>query len=145
VRENCRRGNIIKKSTLLLILLVSGALVTEIAVIQELSFCASRSMISIEEIISNPDAWVNRTVLLEGSLFGPMMHIPEYALPWNYGLVSTKPAFTRSVRSIGVLWNSETSYNGRHVVLLGTVRKDDFYSYGHYSFGYYVEAGLVFS
>lgn len=66
---------------------------------------------SITEINSNPSAWVNRKVVVEGKLVGPLGYIPETTPPWNYelyGLNETVETVGKpETVHIGILWNRE--------------------------------------
>jgi hypothetical protein len=79
---------------------------------------------SVDEIVSNPSAWLNRTVLVEGNLSGPRLlrqsptnHSELLFSPWQYNLSSTSA-------SIGVFWSTGVALNGSVVVeVYGVVRK----------------------
>ncbi len=70
----------------------------------------------MDEIALNPSACVNKEVVVEGNLTGPLVFIPENAPPWNYELSSNG---TR----IGVLWNRDDVYNSANVRVSGVVRE----------------------
>ena len=71
---------------------------------------------SVDEIVSNPSAWLNRTVLVEGNLSGPRL-LRHLFSPWQYNLSSTSA-------SIGVFWSTGVALNGSVVVeVYGVVRK----------------------
>lgn len=72
--------------------------------------------ISVNEITSNPSAWLNRTVVVEGNLSGPIFNISRFS-PWQYNLTSA------SAR-IGVFWSMGVGLNGSVAVkVYGVVRK----------------------
>lgn len=61
----------------------------------------------IDEINSNPSAWVNKTVVVEGKLMGPSGYILEETPPWNYELAGPNETIEtlgkRETVGIGVL------------------------------------------
>ena len=73
----------------------------------------------LDIITSDPSAWLNRRVVVEGNLSGPYdVFIPEANIP-PYNYVLNTPS-----GSIGVLWNSSaaTSVNSMKVTVYGVVR-----------------------
>ena len=70
----------------------------------------STSVLNI--IVSDPSAWVNRTVVVEGTI-GSFLTPGFWWPPWNYELSSNGT-------TIGVSWQG-TSYNGENVTVLGVV------------------------
>jgi len=72
---------------------------------------------SVDEIILNPLVWVNKTVVVEGSLSGPMGYIAENAPPWNYQLCSNG--------TLGALWPNSHGhvYSSTIVRIHGVVRQ----------------------
>jgi hypothetical protein len=83
-----------------------------------------RQTTSLDEIVSNPSAWLNRTVLVEGNLSGsrlvrksPTNDSELLFSPWQYNLSS-------SSASIGVFWSTGVALNGSVVVeVYGVVRE----------------------
>jgi hypothetical protein len=84
--------------------------------LNDLLSVAGATYVDIKEINLNPSAWVNKTVVVEGNLTGPLVFITENAPPWNYELSSNG---TR----IGVLWNRDDVYNSANVRVSGVVRQ----------------------
>jgi hypothetical protein len=64
-------------------------------------------------IMSDPSAWVNSTVLVEGIIDPLVMTTGNSVPPWDYALSSN--GYT-----IGVYWQG-TFYNGEYVTVLGVV------------------------
>jgi hypothetical protein len=75
---------------------------------------AAAQKATVEEIMLAPSAWVNKTVVIEGSLTGPLFFAPEVMPPWNYMLSSNG--------TIGVLWTG-AEYDSAFVKVYGVVRK----------------------
>ena len=71
----------------------------------------------LDIITSDPSAWLNRRVVVEGNLSGPYdVFIPEANIP-PYNYVLNTPS-----GSIGVLWNSSNLYSSVKVTVYGVVR-----------------------
>jgi hypothetical protein len=102
-----------KKIVALLILCIMSVVV---ASFELFVFRTTVQATSVDEIAFNPSAWVNKEVVVEGNLTGPLVFIPENAPPWNYELSSNG---TR----IGVLWNRDDVYNSVNVRVSGVVRQ----------------------
>jgi hypothetical protein len=88
------------------------------AVAASLEIFALRSTVeltSVREIMLNPSVWVNKTVVVEGSLCGPMGHVAEDAPPWNFELSSNG--------TIGVVWYDSHMYSSTIVRIRGVVRQ----------------------
>jgi hypothetical protein len=98
-------------------------------------FNPAKQKVSIDQILLNPDAWVNKRVEVEGNFSGPVASIPEEAPPWNYELVSNG--------AIGVAWNSSANYESGVVMVTGIVREETRGSLQSASVVYYIEAGRV--
>ena len=98
-------------------------------------------------INSNPSGWVNRTVVIEGKLSGPSCYIPEDHPPWNYELFGPDETIetigTLETVAIGVLWNGRDQYAFEDVIVIGVVREGHFYSWGHTTVCYYIEAQKI--
>jgi hypothetical protein len=75
-----------------------------------------RQSISLNEITSNPSAWLNRTVVVEGNLSGPMFNMSRFS-PWQYNL-------TYASAKIGVFWSMGVRLNDSVAAkVYGVVRK----------------------
>jgi hypothetical protein len=75
---------------------------------------------SVDEIVTNPSVWVDKTVIVEGDLNGPFLFTPENRPPWNCILRSHT-----SNNSIGVFWNKsnyDAPYDSVNVTVYGVVR-----------------------
>ena len=116
-----------KKVMLLLILCIGTAVVSGVIVLYELSPYAHAIETSIGEVNSNPSVWVNRTVVVEGKLCGPLGFIPEAVPPWNYELFGPNETIETIGKPetvvIGVLWNGEDDYAFEIIRVVGVVRK----------------------
>lgn len=95
-------------------------------------FNPAQQKVSIDQILLNPDAWVNRRVIVEGILAGPALSVPGETLPWNYELVSTG--------TIGVAWNGGTDFLLFEVRVTGIVREETRGGLQQASTVYYIEA-----
>jgi hypothetical protein len=69
---------------------------------------------SLDIIMSNPLAWVNKTVVVQGAL----IKVPPSLLPGNYWLNSSN-----GISQIGVLWNGAIP-NSSQVQIHGVVRQE---------------------
>jgi len=76
---------------------------------------------SVDEINSNPSVWLNRTVLVEGKLWGPLM-IPEFVV-YNYRLFRPNATQKSDKVSIKVLWNGWDEYAFEKVILVGVIKE----------------------
>lgn len=102
--------------------LVFSALACTVLIVVALfihSFLASRFPVSVEtisEIVSDPAAWNNRTVKVEGTIQRTMLGV---VLPFNYWLSDKENQTMR----IGVKWHSDADLSGKNVRVIGVVRK----------------------
>jgi len=74
--------------------------------------------IPISEIVSNPEAWVNKKVRVNGTMIGPLISIPEVKPPYNYWLQDRD----NKTISIGVRYSGELPENSPYVTVVGTVK-----------------------
>lgn len=100
------------------------------------------NMQTLDEINSYPSVWVNRTVVVKGKLWGPLVFagvgIPP---PWNYKLFRPNATQTSEEVFIGVLWNSRDEYAFEKTIVIGVVREGHWSSmWGGHPVGYYIEA-----
>jgi hypothetical protein len=124
-----------RKKAVVLVILCTAFGISAVAAFFELAvFNPAQQKFSIDQILLNPDAWVNKRVEVEGNLSGPVVSTPE-APPWNYQLVSNA--------AIGVAWNSSDNYESGLVMVTGTVRKETTGSLQSASGVYYIEAETV--
>ena len=85
------------------------------------------TLVSIAEITLDPSAWVNRTVVVEGKLNGPIAYITS--IPWYYelsvnGTIESQDAL--GPNCIGVdLGNKGGVYESANVVVIGVVSKGE--------------------
>ena len=100
-------------------------------------FPVPKSMIS--EIISNPTAWENETIKVEGTIQRTAIGIIQ---PFNCWLFDTENQTMR----IGVKWHSESDLSGKNVRVIGVVRKG--YAWVHPDHPgwwiYFIEASSVY-
>jgi hypothetical protein len=101
-----------KKIVALFIIIIASVVVL---LLNPLPFRTVVQITSVDEIMLNPSAWVNKKVLVEGKLNGPLFFIPEDMPPWNYELSSNG--------TIGVRWNGNDIYNYVNVRVYGVVRQ----------------------
>lgn len=106
------------------------------------SFLASRFPVSgdtISEIISDPTAWDNRTVKVDGTIQRTNLGV---VLPFNYWLSDEENQTMR----IGVKWHSEADLSGKNVSVIGVVRKG--YAWVHPDYPgwwvYFIDANSVY-
>jgi hypothetical protein len=77
----------------------------------------TQQVTSINEIVSNPSAWVNRTVVVEGNLSGPMFFMASEYSPYEYELGSESA-------KIGISWSGDNwTKNSVAVTIYGVVRE----------------------
>jgi hypothetical protein len=99
-------------------------------------FNPAQQKFSIDQILLNPNAWVNKRVEVEGNFTGPVVSTPgEVLLPWNYELVSSG--------ANGVAWNSSANYESGVVMVTGIVRERRIGSLQLATVIYYIEAETV--
>jgi len=124
-----------KKAAVLVIVCTALAISAVAAFFELVVFNPAQQRVSINQILLNPDAWVNRRVEVEGNFSGPVLSIPEEAPPWNYELVSNG--------AIGVAWNGSVNYELDDVRVTGIVREETRGSLQSASVVYYIEAETV--
>jgi hypothetical protein len=127
--------NMRKKAVVLVIVCTALAISTVAAFFELVLFNPAQQKVSIDQILLNPDAWVNRRIEVEGNFSGPVVSIPEEAPPWNYELISNG--------AIGVAWNSSANYEFGEVMVTGIVREGTRGSLQSASVVYYIEAERV--
>jgi hypothetical protein len=71
---------------------------------------------TISDIVSNPAAWDNRTVRVQGTIQRTNLGV---VLPFNYWLSDEENQTMR----IGVKWHTEADLSGKNVNVIGVVRK----------------------
>ena len=108
-----------RKDVLVFLALACPVLIAGVAVLIHVfldgHFPVTRDTIS--EIISNPTAWENKTVKVEGTIRAePVIGIIR---PFNYWLSDRENQTMR----IGVKWHSEADLSGKNVRIIGVVRK----------------------
>jgi hypothetical protein len=136
-----------RKVMLLLILLI-GISICGAIVIHEFFPHIYAIATSIGEINSNPSSWVNKMVVVEGKLVGPMGFIPEATPPWNYELLRSNETVEtigkKGTVSIGILWNYMDDYHFENTRVVGVVREGHWlYLYGERPVCYYIEAKRI--
>jgi len=136
-----------RKVMLLLILLI-GISICGAIVIHEFFPHIYAIATSIGEINSNPSAWVNKMVAVEGKLVGPMGFIPETTPPWNYDLFGSNETIETIGRKgaviIGILWDYQDHYSFENTRVVGVVREGHWlYLYGEQPVCYYIEAKKI--
>jgi hypothetical protein len=72
---------------------------------------------TIEIIVSNQQAWENKTIMIQGTMQRIALGI---IYPFNYWLFSDR---NQTVR-IGVSWYTESDLSGNHVIVVGIVTHD---------------------
>jgi hypothetical protein len=91
---------------------------------------------SIGEILQDPSAWVNKTVVVEGNLSGFFLYSPE-DMDWSYKLSSDE-------WTIGVAHISIGDYSSAPARVYGLVRERARYPYPFWHGGrYYIEAEKI--
>lgn len=93
---------------------------------------------TILEIVSNPTAWENKTVRVDGTIQTPALGV---ILPFNYWLYDAENQTLR----IGVKWHSETDLSAKNLEIVGVVRKGYAWIHPDYpgSWVYFVEASSI--
>jgi len=116
-----------RKKAVVWVIVCTALAISAVAAFFELVVFTPDERVSIDQIGLNPDAWVNKEVVVEGNLTGPFI---GYDLIWNFELSSNES-------TIGVRWN------GRE----GTANGSDFYDsvsvkvFGVFTIGRSVERG----
>ena len=130
-----------RKDVLVLLALACPVLIAGVAVLIH-GFLTGRFPVTrntISEIISNPTAWENRTVKVEGTIRRTTLGIVR---PFNYWLSDRE----NQTMCIGVKWHSEADLTGKNVRVIGVVRKG--YSWVHPDhpgwWVYFIEASSVY-
>ena len=94
---------------------------------------------TISKIVSNPAAWDNRTVKVEGTIQRTMLGV---VLPFNYWLSEKENQTMR----IGVKWYTDADLSGKNVNVIGVVRKG--YAWVHPNdpgwWVYFIDANSVY-
>ncbi|MCL6578589.1 MAG: hypothetical protein K6T73_04275 [Candidatus Bathyarchaeota archaeon] len=95
--------------------------------------------ITISEIASDPAAWENKIVKVNGTIQTPALGI---ILPFNYWLYDAEDYTMR----IGVKWTSETDLSGKNLIIVGVVRKGYAWVHPHYPgrWVYFIEASSIY-
>ena len=132
----------------LLVIMISAivtSLIVNIYLLRVVNELTDLMRARIDEIKSNPSAWVNRTVVVEGKLCGPSVYIPESVPPWDYTLFGPNETIETLGKletvAIGVLWNGEDHYAFENVKVVGIVREGRWiYFWGEHPVCYYIEA-----
>jgi len=120
-RKVARKGFIIALGIICVILVacLGGAIAVYIFTINDKNNTISmlKSQISelssnVSSIMSDPSAWVNKTVAVEGNVSPYMNYLTSF--PWNYQLSSNGA-------TIGVSWQGNNDITGVNVLVLGVV------------------------
>jgi predicted PurR-regulated permease PerM len=91
---------------------------------------------TVDDIALNASAWLNKTVILEGRLSGPIVYAPEMVPPYDYLLFRYNETFENSTVSVGLTWNSVfNDYELANAVVIGVVRfvsSNEFHTGGNF-------------
>jgi uncharacterized coiled-coil protein SlyX len=99
------------------------------------------TVVTVDEITLNASAWLNKTVIVEGKLFGPMVSIPEKMPPGGYIVCRSNETSETPTIFVWVSWNNGGGYNFTNVIVVGIVR---FASSGDFfEGGFFIEAESV--
>ncbi|MBX5328331.1 MAG: hypothetical protein QHH18_04035 [Candidatus Bathyarchaeota archaeon] len=129
-----------KKGVLFILAFLGTAIIIGVVILFQ-SFLSDSSVyrITISEIASDPAAWENKIVRVDGTMQTPALGI---ILPFNYWLYDTENHTMR----IGVKWTSETDLSGKNLTIVGAVRKD--YAWVHPDYPgwrvYFIEASSIY-
>jgi len=128
------------KKSLVFSALACTVLIVAAVLIQ--SFFPSRFPVWVEtisKIVSNPAAWDNRTVQVKGTIQRINLGVIQ---PFNYWLSDKE---NQTIR-IGVKWHSEADLSGKHVNVIGVVRKG--YAWVHPDYPgwwvYFIDANSIY-
>ena len=106
-----------RKNVLIILAFLGTAMIFGVVIlIQSFLSGSPFSRGAILEIVSNPTAWENKTVRVEGTIQTPALGV---ILPFNYWLCDVE---NQTIR-IGVKWHSETDLSGKNLAIVGVVRK----------------------
>lgn len=145
-RKVARKGFIIALGIICVILVacLGGAIAVYIFTINDKNNTISSLKWQISElssiassIMSNPPAWVNKTVVVEGNISYFVNWLGMYVPPWNYQLNSNGTI-------IGISWQGN-SYNG-DVIVWGVVKGGYWQYWNGTSYGsvvYFIEAETI--
>ena len=99
-------GRSMRKKAVVLVIVCTVLAISAVAAFFGLVvFTPAQQRVSIDQILLNPVAWVNREVVVEGNLTGPFI---GYDILWNFELSSNV--------TIGVRWNGrDGTANGSDV------------------------------
>jgi hypothetical protein len=128
-----------RKNVLIALALLSVAMIFGVAaLIENFLNTPSPSKITILEIVTNPTAWENHTVIIDGTMQAPSLGV---ILPFNYWLYDAK---NQTIR-IGVKWNSNTDLSGKKLTIIGVVKKGYAWIHPDYpgSWVYFIEANSI--
>jgi hypothetical protein len=104
--------NVRKKTVALLIICLVSVVVASLEIF---ALNSNVELTSVDDILLNPWDWVNKTVVVEGTLAGPMGYLVEEAPPWNYQVSSNG--------TIGVLLKGSQTYSSIRARVHGVVRQ----------------------
>lgn len=130
-----------RKDVLVFLVFACTVLIAGVAVLIH-SFLADRFPVpgnTISEIFSNPTAWENKKVEVEGTIQRTAIGI---IWPFNYWLSDKE---NQTIR-VGVKWHSDEDLSGKNVRVIGLVRKG--YAWVHPNhlgwWVYFIEASSVY-
>jgi len=128
-----------RRNVLIALAFLGTAMILEGAVlIQNFLNSAPLAKATILEIASNPTAWENKTVRIDGTIQTPALGV---ILPFNYWLCDAE---NQTVR-IGVKWHSDTDLSGKNLAVVGVVKKGYAWVHPDYpgSWVYFIEATSI--
>jgi hypothetical protein len=128
-----------RKNVLIAIVFISIAMIFGAAILMQSFINSSQvSKATILEIVSNPTAWENQLVIVDGTMQTPSIGI---IFPFNYWLYDAE---NQTIR-IGVKWHLQTDLSGKKLTVVGVVKKGYAWVHPDYpgSWVYFVEANSI--
>lgn len=124
------------KRTLIAIACMITAIVVTVIIFWFIAMSTLPIDTSILDIVSNPEAWLDKKVRVNGTLNGPLMYIPERKPPYDFVLYDKD---NRTV-SIGVLGSGGVQEAHPYVILVGVVKAGRTEGFQGGDLVYYIEA-----
>jgi cellulose 1,4-beta-cellobiosidase len=95
---------------------------------------------TVDDIMLDFPAWLNKTVLVEGNLSGPFVYQSEDARPWNYEFSYPNGSFNSL---LGVFWGQSDFYDFTNVIVVGDVMEGRRAFEGGFIPAYFIEAEKI--
>jgi uncharacterized coiled-coil protein SlyX len=77
------------------------------------------TVVTVDDLRLNPDAWLNKRVIVEGKLSGLVGFAPENIPPYDYILFRYNETSEASTVFVGLSWNSSNLYDLANALVIG--------------------------